>query len=66
VPTAQIVFATDYPQAVRDDKEVVAYIDAVRALGSDGRNLLGSANAEKLIPNLNKRLTACTIECFAP
>src|SRR5262249_5819778 len=56
LPTAQIVFATDYPQAVRDDDEVVAYVDAVRALGSDGRNLLGDENAKKLIPNLDERL----------
>jgi hypothetical protein len=56
LPTAQILFATDYPQAVRDDHELVAYVNAVRGLGSEGRNLLGSANAEKLIPNLNDRL----------
>jgi predicted TIM-barrel fold metal-dependent hydrolase len=54
--TAPILFATDYPQAVRDDDELVAYVNAVRGLGSEGRNLLGSANAEKLIPNLNDRL----------
>ena len=56
LPAAQILFAADYPQAVRDDDELFAYVNAVRALGSDGRNLLGSANAEKLIPNLNERL----------
>jgi predicted TIM-barrel fold metal-dependent hydrolase len=56
LPTAQILFATDYPQAVRDDHELVAYVNAVRGLGSEGPRLLGSANAEKLIPNLSDRL----------
>ena len=33
VPLPRIVFATDYPQAVRVDSEVVDYVNAVRALG---------------------------------
>jgi len=52
------VFATDYPQAVRDDDEVVAYVDAIRALGTAGRTALAGANAGRLIPRLNERLEA--------
>ena len=55
---SQLVFATDYPQAVRDAGEVAAYIEAVRALGANGRALADGANAEKLIPDLGRRLAA--------
>ena len=58
LPAARVVFATDYPQAVRDDDEVVAYVEAVRALGAEARAVLNGANAEKLIPDLNERLKA--------
>jgi predicted TIM-barrel fold metal-dependent hydrolase len=58
VPASQVVFATDYPQAVHDDNEVVAYVNAVRALGSEARTVLHGANAEKLIPNLKDRVKA--------
>jgi hypothetical protein len=57
LPSSQVVFATDYPQAVRDDDEVVAYVKAVGALGSGARKVLNGTNAEKLIPNLNERLS---------
>jgi Tripartite tricarboxylate transporter family receptor len=56
LPTSQLVFATDYPQAVENDDEVAAYVNAVRALGTEARSVLDSANAEKLIPNLGQRL----------
>ena len=49
---SQLVFATDYPQAVREPSEVAAYIEAVRGLGANGRALAAGANAEKLIPDL--------------
>jgi predicted TIM-barrel fold metal-dependent hydrolase len=52
----QLVFATDYPQAVRDAGEVAAYTEAVRGLSANGRALAAGANAEKLIPNLRERL----------
>jgi predicted TIM-barrel fold metal-dependent hydrolase len=55
---SQLVFASDYPQAVREANEVAAYTEAVRALGTDGRALASGANAEKLIPNLKARLAA--------
>jgi len=56
VAFSQVVFATDYPQAVRDDGEVKAYVDAVRGLGPNCRAMLDGANAGKLIPDLEKRL----------
>jgi predicted TIM-barrel fold metal-dependent hydrolase len=55
---SQLVFATDYPQAVREPGEVKAYVEAVRALGTRGRAIAGGVNAEKLIPNIKRRLTA--------
>jgi predicted TIM-barrel fold metal-dependent hydrolase len=58
LPASQVVFATDYPQAVHDDNEVIAYVNAVRALGSEARIVLDGANAEKLIPDLNDRVKA--------
>ncbi len=56
---SQLVFATDYPQAVREPADVAAYVGAVRALGSEGRAIAGGANAEKLIADLAQRLAAC-------
>jgi predicted TIM-barrel fold metal-dependent hydrolase len=56
VAASQVVFATDYPQAVRDDGEVADYVAAVRDLGPDCRAMLEGANAEKLIPDLRARL----------
>ena len=56
LPSSQVLFATDYPQAVRQDDEVIAYVKAVRGLGSGARKILDDANAEKLIPNLKERL----------
>lgn len=52
----QVVFATDYPQAVRVDSEVVDYVKAVRALGPNERAMLEGLNAEKLIPDAKERL----------
>jgi predicted TIM-barrel fold metal-dependent hydrolase len=56
LPGSQLVFATDYPQAVNDDDEVVAYVNALRELGAEARSILDGANSEKLIPDLGKRL----------
>ena len=55
---SQLVFATDYPQAVREASEVAAYTEAVRALSANGRALAAGVNAEKLIPDLGRRLAA--------
>ena len=48
---SQIVFATDYPQAIRADQDCVDYVAAVREMGDIGTTIL-SGNATKLIPNL--------------
>jgi len=56
LPSSQVVFATDYPQAVHDDDEVAAYINALRRLGTDAQSILDGANAERLIPSLGRRL----------
>jgi predicted TIM-barrel fold metal-dependent hydrolase len=58
LPASQCVFATDYPQAVRDDDEVAAYVQALRTLGPQARSVLDGANASKLIPNLKSRIAA--------
>src|SRR5271155_5594042 len=55
---SQLVFATDYPQAVRDPGEVAAYVEAVRGLSANGRALAAGVNAEKLISDLARRLAA--------
>jgi predicted TIM-barrel fold metal-dependent hydrolase len=56
VAFSQVVFATDYPQAVRDESEVAAYVAAINSLSPDCRAMLHGANAEKLIPDLAARL----------
>ena len=58
LPLSQLVFASDYPQAVREPGEVAGYVEAVAALGAGGRALIRGANAEKLIPDLPRRLAA--------
>jgi predicted TIM-barrel fold metal-dependent hydrolase len=56
VAASQTVFATDYPQAVRDADEVAGYVAAVRALGPDARAMVDGAAAERLIPDLKRRI----------
>jgi hypothetical protein len=56
VRLSQLVFATDYPQAVRVDQEVKDYVDQVRALGPNERAMLEGMNVEKLIPDARERL----------
>jgi hypothetical protein len=53
---SQTLFATDYPQAIRDAGEVAAYIIALRDLGPNARALVDGLNAEKLIPDIRDRL----------
>jgi predicted TIM-barrel fold metal-dependent hydrolase len=55
LPGSQCVFATDYPQAVRDNDQVSEYVDAVRNLGPEAKGILGAANAGKLITNVEER-----------
>ena len=56
VALSQTVFATDYPQAVRDADEVAAYVAAVRALGPNARAMVDGTAAERLVPDLAQRL----------
>ncbi len=56
VALSQTVFATDYPQAVRDAGEVAAYVAAVRALGPNARAMVDGVAAERLVPDLAQRL----------
>jgi predicted TIM-barrel fold metal-dependent hydrolase len=56
VALSQTVFATDYPQAVREASEVAAYVAAVRALGANARAMVDGIAAEALIPDLTRRL----------
>ncbi|HLH95380.1 MAG TPA: amidohydrolase family protein [Xanthobacteraceae bacterium] len=56
VALSQIVFATDYPQAVRDAEEVAAYVAAVRALGPNARAMVHGLAADRLVPDLSQRL----------
>jgi predicted TIM-barrel fold metal-dependent hydrolase len=58
VSLSQTVFATDYPQAVRDPGEVAAYVAAVRALGPSARAMVEGVSAERLLPDLRKRIRA--------
>jgi predicted TIM-barrel fold metal-dependent hydrolase len=63
---SQLVFASDYPQAVRKADEVAAYVAAVRALAPQGRAVADGANAEKLIPDLKRRLGARAVMTTVP
>ncbi len=56
VALSQTVFATDYPQAVRDAEEVAGYVAAVRALGPNARAMVDGIAAQRLIPGLSQRL----------
>ena len=58
VALSQTLFATDYPQAVRDAEEVAGYIAAVRALGPNANAMVDGLAAESLIPDLKHRLGA--------
>jgi predicted TIM-barrel fold metal-dependent hydrolase len=56
VALSQTVFATDYPQAVRDPDEVAGYVAAVRALGPNERAMVDGFAAQALIPDLHQRI----------
>jgi predicted TIM-barrel fold metal-dependent hydrolase len=48
IPAARIVFATDYPQEIRRREVVRDFVGALRALGSDGEQIL-AGNIGKLL-----------------
>jgi predicted TIM-barrel fold metal-dependent hydrolase len=53
---SQCVFATDYPQAIRDPGEVKDYVEAVKVLDPNANALVHGLNAEKLIPDIKDRV----------
>jgi predicted TIM-barrel fold metal-dependent hydrolase len=56
VALSQCVFATDYPQAIRDPEEIAGYINAVSGIDANARAMLNGANVSKLIPDIKDRL----------
>ena len=48
IPASRIVFATDYPQEIREREAVRIFVEELRALGQDGEAIL-SGNAGKLL-----------------
>jgi predicted TIM-barrel fold metal-dependent hydrolase len=48
IPVSRIVFATDYPQEIRERAAVRDFVAELRALGKDGEAIL-SGNADKLL-----------------
>jgi predicted TIM-barrel fold metal-dependent hydrolase len=53
VRVSQVVFATDYPQAIRSDEDCREYVEAIRAMGGVGATIL-SENVSRLLPALPK------------
>lgn len=47
IPAERVVFATDYPQEIRDPAAVAAFVEGVRGLGPDGGRIL-EGNADLL------------------
>jgi predicted TIM-barrel fold metal-dependent hydrolase len=56
VALSQTVFATDYPQAVREPGEVADYVASLRELGAEARAMVDGPAAEILIPDLKQRI----------
>ena len=48
IPASRIVFATDYPQEIRDRSAVRDFVNELRALGKDGETIL-AGNTGKLL-----------------
>jgi 2,3-dihydroxybenzoate decarboxylase len=48
IPVSRIVFATDYPQEIRERAAVRDFVKELRALGKDGETIL-SGNVDKLL-----------------
>lgn len=46
---SRIVFATDYPQEIRDPEAVRDFVNGIRSIGADGERIL-SGNIDLLIP----------------
>jgi predicted TIM-barrel fold metal-dependent hydrolase len=50
LPASQIVFATDYPQEIRDPAKVKRFVDELKQLGADGAAIL-EGSAASLLPD---------------
>jgi predicted TIM-barrel fold metal-dependent hydrolase len=48
IPASRIVFATDYPQEIRERAAVRDFVEELRGLGTDGEAIL-SGNVDKLL-----------------
>jgi predicted TIM-barrel fold metal-dependent hydrolase len=55
IDSSRCVFASDWPQAVHRPVEVSAAIEATRALGAAGAQLVSGSNAAKVIHDLPER-----------
>jgi predicted TIM-barrel fold metal-dependent hydrolase len=49
LPASRLVFATDYPQEIRDRRAVADYVAQIRALGAEGERIL-AGNVGLLLP----------------
>jgi aminocarboxymuconate-semialdehyde decarboxylase len=54
---SRCVFASDWPQAVHRPEEVIAAIEATRALGTAGAQLVTGSNAHKLVRHHRQRFS---------
>ncbi len=54
LPPSRIVFGTDYPQEIRSKEAVRDYVNAIRALGKDGTQIL-SGNVHLLLKEAKTR-----------
>jgi predicted TIM-barrel fold metal-dependent hydrolase len=59
---SRCLFASDWPQAVHRPGEVIAAMEATRALGTAGAQLVAGLNADKLIRDLPQRFSIGTAE----
>jgi predicted TIM-barrel fold metal-dependent hydrolase len=53
LPRSPVLFATDYPQAVHNEQEIAAYVEALRGMG-EAEELLSTQVARKLIPSIEE------------
>jgi len=56
IPSSQVVFGTDYPQACDADDEIVRYVAAIKELGKNTESIVSGTNALRLVPLLTQRL----------
>jgi predicted TIM-barrel fold metal-dependent hydrolase len=57
LPASRVVFATDYPQEIRSEQDVKAFIDDIRGLGAAGQQILHD-NVSLLLGRQNRKINA--------